>query len=367
MAVRGRSRWLASVGLGVGVLALAGTGCGSSSSSSSSSSGGASAAALKPVPYTGFETQYPTSYPQPVRKPGFKFTLGFLNPVGANESQHYIQLGIQTETQLLGGTFIAKDDQLKVDKQVSDFDQLLAQKVNAIVVYPLDPKALGPELAKAKAAHVPVIALDVSFGQGSTTPPGYATQVRQERDQEAFEMAKTMSQALPGAPVGLIGFGQPVPSISFLMDRLRYWAAQDGLHVLGEQDNPTDDPAGGQSAMNGLLGKFPTMKGVIAYNDPSALGAVAAARGAGRQILAIGDNGGSDGLAGVRSGRLLATMQNDSVGGGAQAVIAAYDILTGQHMPLPPIISRPLKLVTKADINQIMTWPQQVAAMLAGH
>ena len=41
---------------------------------------------------------------------------------------------------------IALDDGLSPDKQVTNMQQLLAQKVNAIVFYPLDPKATVPVL-----------------------------------------------------------------------------------------------------------------------------------------------------------------------------------------------------------------------------
>jgi ribose transport system substrate-binding protein len=349
----------------LGALAAVGllSACGSGSDGNTKASSSAGLGAPPPSRYSGFETRYPAAYPKPARKAGFHFTLGFLNPVGANESQHAIQLGMQRQTEALGGTFLAKDDQLKVDKQVSDFDQLLAQRVDAIVVYPLDAKALGPELDKAKRAGVPVIGMDVAHGEGQGLSPGYATEVRQARDREAFNMTRTMAQRLGRVKVGLMGFGQPVPSIEFLLARLRYWAARNGLTVVGRQDNPTDDAAGGQTAANGLLGQHPDLGGIIAYNDPTALGAVAAAAGSGRRILAVGDNGGSDGLTGVESGRLLATMQNDSVGMGAQSAVAAYDLLTKQHLPLAPIVMRQARLVTKDTLGQIKTWPEQEAAI----
>ena len=81
--------------------------------------------------------------------------------------------------------------------------------------------------------------------------------------------------------------------------------------MLGRGDNPSDNESGGEQAMNGLLGKYPDIDGVLAYNDPSALGAAAASRANGRKIAAIGLNGGSDGRAGVEHGRTAATIQND--------------------------------------------------------
>ena len=45
------------------------------------------------------------------------------------------------QAKVFGCKVIALDDQLSPDKQVSNMQQLLAQEVDAIIFYPLDPKA----------------------------------------------------------------------------------------------------------------------------------------------------------------------------------------------------------------------------------
>jgi ABC-type sugar transport system substrate-binding protein len=105
------------------------------------------------------------------------------------------------------------------------------------------------------------------------------------------------------------------------------------------------------------------MNAVIGYNDPSAIGAVTAARGAGRTLTVIGLNGTSDGIAGVRSGQLAATVQGQSPGLGIQAVTAAYDLITKQHLPLPKVIVLPPRIVTKANVDTIQNWNAQIAAI----
>ena len=103
------------------------------------------------------------------------------------------------------------------------------------------------------------------------------------------------------------------------------------------------------------------MDSVIGYNDPSAIGAVTAARGAGKKLTAIGLNGTSDGIAGVRNGQLAATVQGQSPGLGIQAVTAAYDLITKQHLPLPKVIVMPPRIVTKANVDKIQDWNAQLA------
>ncbi len=321
-----------------------------------------------PVPpgYTGPEAKLPTAYTTPTKKTGTKCTIGFQNPIAANETLGFWQKGVVAQGKALGCKVITLDDKLSPDQQVTNMQQLLAQHVNAIIFYPLDPKATVPVLKQAKAQGVPVIATDATFGSPSATAPYLpyiATQVWQARDIQAYEQAVALAKAKPGAKVGLIGIGAPVPALKYLTQRQAYWAKKRGLTILGEQDNPSDDVTGGEKAANGLLQRYSTLTAIIGYNDPSAIGAITAARGAGRQIVVIGCNGSSDGLAAVKAGREAATMQVDAVGWGIQQVYAAYDLITKQNLPLPKIIVRPSTLVTKANVNSVPSWAAQVKAI----
>ena len=59
-------------------------------------------------------------------------------------------------------------------------------------------------------------------------------------------------------------------------------------------------------------------------------------------------------------------MRVDPVGWGAQTAIAAYSLITKQHLPLPKIIVRPAELVTKANAGKVASWKAQVQAIHYG-
>lgn len=321
-----------------------------------------------PVPagYNGPEAKLPTEFPTPTKKAGTKCTIGFQNPIAANETLGFWQKGVVAQGKALGCKVITLDDKLSPDQQVTNMQQLLAQHVNAIIFYPLDPKATVPVLKQAKKQGVPVIATDATFGSPKATAPYLpyiATQVWQARDIQAYQQCAELAKEKPGAKLGLIGIGAPVPALKYLTQRESYWCKKRGITVLGEQDNPTDDVTGGEKAANGLLQRYSSLNAIIGYNDPSAIGAITAARGAGRQIVAIGVNGSSDGLAAIKAGREAATSQVDAVGWGVQQVYAAYDLITKQHLPLPKIIVRPSTLVTKANVASVPSWAAQVKAI----
>lgn len=97
------------------------------------------------------------------------------------------------------------------------------------------------------------------------------------------------------------------------------------------------------------------MTGIIAYNDPSALGAVVSARTSGRQIKAIGVNGGSDGFRGVANERLQGTVLSQSGKIGVRAASGPYELAAKQG-ELPSRILVPDQPLTKATVKSVNTW-----------
>jgi ribose transport system substrate-binding protein len=90
---------------------------------------------------------------------------------------------------------------------------------------------------------------------------------------------------------------------------------------------------------------------------------VIAARSAGRKVTIVGLNGSSDGINAVKAGRLAATVQVDPIGIGVQSARAAYSLITKQNLPLPHIVLRPGRLVTKANVGSIPSWSAQLKAV----
>ena len=314
-----------------------------------------------PAGYTGVEAKLPTAFKTPVKKGG-SCTIGFQNPIAANEFLGFLQKAVVAEGKRYGCRVITLDDALSPDKQVTNMQQLLAQKVGVIIFYPLDPKATTPVLTQAQRQGVPVIAIDASFGSTKKVPL-ITTQIWQSRDTQAYVQAKALKQVKPNATVGIIGIGIPVPAIKYLVQRETFWANKAGLRVVGSQDNPSDDVTGGEKAANALLQRHSDIDAVIGYNDPSALGAIIAARSAGRNVTVIGLNGSSDGISAVKAGRLAATVQVDPIGIGVQSARAAYSLITKQNLPLPHIVPRPGRLVTKANVGSIPSWAAQLKAV----
>ena len=315
-------------------------------------------AASPAPPYTGPEGKLPTTFGKVAIKKGANVTIGY-QVVADNESNVAAVKLAKLEAKRLGAKLVVLYNHVDVNKQVTDFDQMIAQKLDAIIFYPLDPKAIRPSVAKAKKAGITLWAQDAIL-PGEAAPADLNAVMISGRDHQAYLQVKEMARLKPGAKVVVIGLGIPVAALEYYVKRVRYWAPKFGLTVLGRGDNPTDNEAGGERAMNGLLGKFPEIDGVLAYNDPSALGAVAAARASGRKVIAIGLNGGSDARLGVENGRLAATVQVGWPSMIATLIDGAYIHATQPGRKLPRLLLAKLVLVNKENLDKVPSWDDEV-------
>lgn len=321
-------------------------------------------------PYRGYEDRFPTSFPLPKIEHGKHFLIGCQNPVNAgNQTTTTFCLGVQAEARALGMRYVGVVTDVTVTKQVSNFNQLVAEGAKAIVLYPLAPTALSTSLATAHKHGIVVIGENVTVTPAAKTPPGYTAQVWEGRAEEAYLSVAEMAKLAPHGKIAVIGIAAPVPAIKFLVSQYRFWAKKFGLTIVGEQDVTVTNVSGGQTAMTGLLGRYPDIQGVLAFNDTTAVGAYTAARDEGKSTIKIvGINGSSTGIDAVKAGHVSAIIQVDAVGQGMEAAIGAYDALTKQHLPLPKVVVRPpTAILTKGDLSKAPSWHKELSEITAKH
>lgn len=340
----------------IAVIATVGSGCGSSDKKSDSSQTKAAAApaptTATPSSYDGPEKNLPATYVKPDQKPGANFTVGYLSPDESDGFLHAVSSSARATTTGLGGKFVLKDAQQNIDTQVTECNELLAQRVNVMLIYPLDPKALGPCLAKAKAQKIPVVAQDTPPDVSQPLLPGYASTVLQGRDEAAYAVANAAAKAIPGGTFALLGLGAPVPLLTLYMNRVRYWAEKAGMHFTTRVDTKTGSPSDSAAAASAIVAKAPDSDVIIAYADPAARAAESVAQANGKSKMRVtGVSGFALAVPLLESGQMIATYALDATGIGKQMVWGGYDLVTDQHLPLPKKILVPGELVTKQNAD----------------
>lgn len=306
--------------------------------------------------YDGPLADFPETFGVPEAEGGL--VIGWSSANDSNELVSRLGRAIEAEVLKTGNTFKTLDAAADVGQQVSQMQQFVNEGVDAIVVWPLDATALLPTIGLAAEAGIPVMAMEASPDGGGDLGD-IAGQVLYGRDMQAYVAANLMAQLEPAGQIGVASFAVPVPSVVYYAERVVFHAGEAGLDVVGTVDNPSDDVAGGASVAGPLLAGNPDLVGVIAYNDPTAIGAQTAARAASREIIAFGANGESAGVDAVRGGTTSLTIQPPIVRWAEELVGGAVLAQAGSTIP-PVVFVGPGNFVTSANIDDALTLDQLI-------
>jgi inositol transport system substrate-binding protein len=165
-----------------------------------------------------------------------------------------------------------------MQKQLDQIDNFIAQKMNAIIICPVDNVGITPAIQKANAANIPVICIGVNSEGGEYTYVGT------EYIDAGIRQGKYMAEHLPqNAKILYLG---GTPGYAHSRDRRQGFldtlsAARPDVTLLAEQAGMYERTKGMQ-IMEDWIQTFPQFDGIIAANDQMALGALEALKGANR-------------------------------------------------------------------------------------
>jgi ribose transport system substrate-binding protein len=187
--------------------------------------------------------------------------------------------GISDEAKKLGYDVVIQDagGYANVDKQVSQFSNLVVQKVVAILMDPANPASFNGVVKQANSAKIPVV------GAGS---PIVASDVDADAAASSshcnigHELAKGAKALLPNG--GTIAVLAGPPGAFWASDRLRCFKediAGTNIKIVAEQTSE-QDPAIALSVANDFLQRFPKVDMLYGADDTYGVGAARAAQGA---------------------------------------------------------------------------------------
>jgi len=269
-----------------------------------------------------------------------KGTIGFSIPQGSDPSLRLLDGGLKAEAAKNGMSVKTVDANLDVNKQLSDIDTFVTQKVKAIVVWPLSSEAVQPALARAQAANIPIIAIY------ALTEGPYYTDLIIDGKGVGQDAAKYMAQSLgANAKVAAI-FGPPqVDQFREIAEGFKAGAKTAGLDLVDSQIDAKIAPEGSADIMQTFRSKFgPSLKGVFVSYESGALAASAVREGDFQpDIVTYG--GTDESLKGVESGQLTASVYQNVVLMGRIAGWAAGQAVDGEKIPeklyiTPPVLDK---------------------------
>jgi ABC-type sugar transport system substrate-binding protein len=257
-----------------------------------------------------------------------------------------------------GVNLIQLDPRQKTDTELGQIENLITQKVDLVIMIPVDVDGSIAAAKKLNAAGIPLILLNTKLSPTFVAGGGkYVTYVGSD-DVAAGRIEGTFTvKELNGAGNIIYLVGQYGGASTNLRK-------QGFLEVLRDYPNikiVTELEAHGSRAeakttMENLLTKYKTgeVQAVITQSDEMALGALSAIQAAKRQSefkVIMGVDATPDAVNSMRSGGITATVFQDADGQGRESIRTALKVLQGQKVD--PIVDIPFKLVWKDTIDTI--------------
>ena len=175
-------------------------------------------------------------------------------------------------------------------KQQQQADSALAQGVKALVLDPVDSAAAATIVQKAQSQNVPVIAYDRPIPKAKAD---YYVSFDNEKLGEMFAQSLVDKVKEENPNGGLLQVnGSPTDAAAGLIKKGMHKAVDDsGLELLAEYDTPEWAPAKAQDWVSGQITRFKgEIDGVVAANDGTAGGSIAAFKAAGEEVPPVSGN-----------------------------------------------------------------------------
>src|SRR5215208_2238494 len=226
--------------------------------------------------------------------------------------------------------------------QVSNLEDLIAQRVDAIFLAPREAKGFEGPLQAAKQAGIPLILIDRE-PEGPKAGDDYVTFIGSNFVEEGKRAGEWLAKR-SGGKAGIVELLGTAGS-SVANDRHQGFAdaikAHPDMKILAAQDG-NFNRAQGQKVMESLIqahGK--SITAVYAHNDEMALGAIQALRSAnmnpGKDVLVVSVDGQRSALEAIQRGEMNATVEcNPRFGPAAFDTLGRFK--RGEKLP-PKIIN----------------------------
>ena len=243
-------------------------------------------------------------------------------------------------------TFEGPDAETNITAQIGEVEANVAKKVAAIVIAVTGEDQVLPSLQKAVDAGIPVILIDSN--KDFAPKKAFVGTDNAAGGKAAGDYIATTVGAKAGDTV-LIIRGQAGDAVH----NLRQQGAEDVLKAAGVTVivQPADsDRAKGQAVMENVLQANPNLKAVFATNDEMALGALQAAKQAGKTIPIIGFDANPDALTSVGEGGLAGSVAQFPKAIGKMGVETAVKVLAGETVEAN--VNTGVELVTKENLSK---------------
>ncbi|MFD0525189.1 sugar ABC transporter substrate-binding protein [Paractinoplanes durhamensis] len=272
------------------------------------------------------------------------YTIGFVNGA-STEFHHCLQQAVEGEAGRRGVKVVTANSQQNAKTELANIESMVAQHVDAVIVQTVDTRALAADIAKARAAKIPIFLTSVAPEDTTTILGAVAVDLNQaglldaswiSNDAVGRPGTTAVIAGAPGAASDLLvrGFTDNLPK------NIKVVASEPGMF----------NRARAKGVATGMIRKHPGLGYAFVANEDMAVGAAEAFRAAGKNVRIVTVNGTDTGLAGIEDGRFAATVSNPASKLGQRAVENTIALLNKE--PISKVDYIPISLITKTDLSR---------------
>lgn len=224
---------------------------------------------------------------------------------------------------------IIQDAKSDANLQINQMQDFVTQKVDAIILCPVNSAGVESGVKTALAADIPVFTMDIQ-----TEGDGIICHVGIDNYEGGKLSAKYANDVLNGeGEVAIIGYDE----VSSCADRTRGFI--DGLKdypdiKLVDNQNSSGSAEKSANIMQDMILKHPNLKLVFGVGDPFALGALQSIITANKEIYVIGFDGSDQAIDEIKKdGLFLATVWDDPTQLGKTTLEKVKDYFDGKDVP----------------------------------
>lgn len=222
-----------------------------------------------------------------------------------------------------------------VARQIGQMQDLIQQRVDAIIIWPTNGQAVVPAIRQAHNAGIPVVVTNSKISDAGLE--FIAAFSGPDNVQQGISSAEMMCDALDGEGRIVQISGQP--GYTTAMERAtgfeeRLAEACPNVELLETQPGNWNRERA-QRVMEDFLTKYDHIDGVYSGDDNMGVGALNAAKGAGRadEIIFIGATNFAVGYDAIARGEYYGSIYQSPVDDAEAALQTALDVLAGKDIP----------------------------------
>ena len=180
-----------------------------------------------------------------------------------------LEEGLKKEAAKNNYQLIITSADFDLGKQISQVEDFISRKVDAIIVCPVDSKGIGPGIIEANKANIPVFTADIAAEEGKVI-----CHIASDNIQGGKLAGEYIAKYLNGkGKVALID----QPAITSVLDRVQGFkeaiSKYPGIEIVADVNGQGVRDRSLQAATD-VLQAHPDLNGIFGINDDSALGAL---------------------------------------------------------------------------------------------